>query len=347
MRNKLFCLLTLLLFVSCEKEVEYTPSPKENFDALWRILDENYCFFEYKEVDWDDVYDRYSVQLTDTMNQFELFDLMGDMLRELKDGHTNLMSPFDVSRYWDWYEDYPDNFDSKILENYLGTDYRIAGGMQYKTLENGEIGYIYYPSFSSGVGETNLDYVIYSFKDCKGLIIDIRGNGGGTLTYSERIAARFVEGTITTGYIQHKTGKGHNDFSEPYPLTLTEATEHSRWYRPVVVLTNRECYSSANDFVQSMRLLPQVLIMGDKTGGGSGFPFNSELPNGWTVRFSGSRTLGVEKEQLEFGIEPDVYVSMKDVDKEKGKDTIIEEAIKYIKNTGNDSSKKNRIKFGK
>ena len=34
-----------------------------------------------------------------------------------------------------------------------------------------------------------------------------------------------------------------------------------------------------------MRLLPHVMIMGDRTGGGSGFPFTTELPIGWSVRF--------------------------------------------------------------
>lgn len=92
----LFLLLSLL---SCGDEVEYTDSPQENFEALWRILDENYCFFEYKNVDWDEVHDRYQVQITDSMDQFALFDVLGNMLAELKDGHTNLISPFDMSRY--------------------------------------------------------------------------------------------------------------------------------------------------------------------------------------------------------------------------------------------------------
>ena len=79
-----------------------------------------------------------------------------------------------------------------------------------------------------------------------------------------------------------------------------------------------------------MRLLPQVRTMGDKTGGGSGFPYNSELPNGWLVRFSASRTLGVDYEQLEFGIEPDIPIAMKETDADAGKDTILEAAIQLL-----------------
>lgn len=323
-------MLFFLLINACEKADEYVTSPRENFEALWTIIDEHYCFFDYKELDWNQVHDQYSVQIKDTMNQYELFDVLGKMLAELKDGHTNLISSFDIARYWKWYEDYPDNYNEVIQRNYLGTDYHIASGVKYTILSD-SIGYMFYPSFSSGVGESNLDYILYFFKDCKGLIIDVRNNGGGSITYSDRIASRFAEETVTAGYIVHKTGPGHNDFSEPYPFSL-EPSSRFRWLRPVVVLTNRRCYSATNDFINKMRLLPYVTIMGDRTGGGSGLPFYSELPNGWGVRFSASPILNAAKEITEFGIDPDIAVSMSPVDAEKGKDTIIEEAKKFIEN---------------
>ena len=65
--------------------------------------------------------------------------------------------------------------------------------------------------------------------------------------------------------------------------------------RKVVVLTNRHSYSATNDFVNSMRCFPNVTLVGDKTGGGSGLPFSSELPNGWGVRFSASPHLDAQE----------------------------------------------------
>lgn len=89
----LYCLfLVVILLPACEKADKYNPSPRDNFEALWRILDENYCFFEFKNIDWDEVHDRYSVQIDDKMSQYDLFDVLGKMLAELKDGHTNLFS---------------------------------------------------------------------------------------------------------------------------------------------------------------------------------------------------------------------------------------------------------------
>lgn len=322
----LFC---CIICSSCEKATDYNSSPRDNFEALWRIMDENYCFFEFKDVDWDEVHERYSLLVKDTMNQYELFDLLADMLAEVKDGHTNLISSFDMSRYWAWYEDYPANFNEDIQDNYLGTDYKIAGGMKYKRLVNDQIGYVYYGSFSSGVGENNLDYMLVHFKDCKGLIFDVRDNGGGTLTYSDRIASRFLKEKILTGYTQYKKGNGHTDFTDPKPVYLSPS-DRILWTRPVVVLTNRHSYSATNDFVNIMRLLPQVTIMGDRTGGGSGLPFSSELPNGWSIRFSACPMLDINKQHTEFGIDPDISVSMTEEDMAKGKDTIIDSAIELL-----------------
>lgn len=320
-----------ILFSGCETADVYDDSARENFESLWRIIDEHYCFFEYKQIDWNEVHDRYEQQISDTLSQHQLFDLLGDMLMELKDGHTNLISSFDVSRYWAWYEDYPPNFYGEIHKRYLGSasDYAVAGGLQYKTMAGNKLGYMYYESFSNGIGDSDLDYIFETFKDCKGLIIDIRDNGGGSLSYSNLIASRFLKEKTRVGYMQHKTGKGHNDFSEPYPIDLSPSSR-TQWFRPVVVLTNRHCYSAANDFVQKMRMMPQVTIMGDRTGGGSGFPFSSELPNGWGVRFSSSPLLDVNKQHTEFGIDPDIRIDITGEDYRQGIDTLIEEAITYL-----------------
>lgn len=327
-----YLLLVGILFSACEKADKYNPSPRDNFEALWQILDENYCFFEFKDIDWDEVHDRYSVQINETMSQYDLFEVLGKMLAELKDGHTNLFSSFDVARYWAWYEDYPANFNAEIQKNYLGTDYKIAGGLKYKRLSNDQVGYVYYGNFSSGVGESNLDNMFIHFKDCRGLILDVRNNGGGAMSNSDRITQRFLEEKILTGYVTYKTGNGHTDFSSPYPLYLSPS-DRLRWTEPVIVLTNRQCYSATNNLVSIMRLLPHVTVMGDCTGGGSGFPFSSELPIGWGIRFSACPILDADKKHTEFGIEPDEKVSMTEEDMKKGKDTIIEAAIGHILST--------------
>lgn len=329
-----FTLLSLNITTGCVEEPQFANTPQGNLDACWKILNEKYCFFSYKQaeygLDWNEVYARYSKQVGPDIRRDSLFAILNNMMGELRDGHVNLYTPFNVGRYWDWFQDYPRNFDSNVQRNYLGNDYRIAGGMKYTILPD-SIGYIYYGSFSNGVGESNLDYILAHLYSCKGIIIDIRDNGGGNLTQVNTIAARFTQERLLSGYIQHKTGKGHDDFSSLYPMHLNPS-ERIQYHGPIAVLTNRSVFSAANNFVSVMNLLPQVTTIGDRTGGGSGLPFSSELPNGWTIRFSASPLYDTEKQHTEFGIDPDIHVNMDLEDMLKGVDTIIETAKEFLLN---------------
>lgn len=331
--NKIIYITLLLVLTytisSCYREDKINNSPQGNYDALWKIIDEKYCYLDVKQIDWDEVYIKYLPRVKERMTNDQLFDLLTDMLAELKDGHVNLSSSFNLGREWSWYEDYPRNFDEAIIEEYLGNDYRISGGVKYKIL-NDNIGYMYYSSFQSPIGHGNMDHILDYLSLCDGIIIDVRHNGGGSITNSDVIASHFTNTEVLTSYIMHKKGKGHSDFSEPYPITLKPANG-IKWQKEVVVLTNRRTYSAANDFANSMRYLPKASLMGDTTGGGGGLPFTSELPNGWSVRFSASPMLSADKEHTEFGIVPETSVGMTLEDKLKGIDTIIETARKKIK----------------
>ena len=324
-----FAFASAFYFSSCVKIDNYSNDPRGNFDALWKIMDEHYCFFEYKGINWDSIHTEYSKRISDSMNDESLFMLLNQMLQELKDGHVNLITPFDVGRYWKWFEDYPRNFDPAITDKYLGSHYSISGGIRYKILDD-NIGYLYYGDFSSALGEGNIDYIIDKFSICNGIIIDVRDNGGGLLSNAENLAARFVNEKTLVGYIQHKTGKGHNDFSSPLPRYNVPSTR-LRYQKPVVVLTNRSCFSATNDFVNAMRYCPNVTVLGDETGGGSGLPFNSEIPNGWLVRFSACPMFDATMQQTEFGIAPNIHVDLSEQDVQKGKDTMIEAARGFLK----------------
>lgn len=323
--------MQLVMLQGCmDTNVQFDNHPRGNFEALWSIIDRNYCFFEYKKIDWNSIYDDYSSRVTSEISNESLFKLMGEMLAELKDGHVNLTASHDITRYWEWQENYPANFDNEVQKHYLKNDYSITSGMRYKILED-NVGYIYYGSFTNDVSESGLDQILSRMAICKGLIIDVRNNGGGSLSNVEKIASRFFNERTLVGYISHKIGPGHNDFSELYPK-YTESSIRVRYQKPVVVLTNRGCYSATNEFVSIMKHAKKTTIIGDKTGGGSGLPFSSELPNGWSVRFSASPMFNAQKQHIEFGVEPDVYVDMEQVDKENNIDTIIEKARELLRN---------------
>lgn len=336
--RKVFLLLipifSLFLTMSCVDEEEFADTPTGNFSALWKIVDEHYCFFDYKAseygLDWNEVCARYSRQVDDRMTESQLFEVLGNMLGELRDGHVNMYAPFDQSRYWSWKEDYPSNFSDSLQRRYLGTDYKIASGLKYRKLDD-NTGYIYCGSFANGIGEGNLDRMFLDLATCNSLIVDVRDNGGGMLTSAEKLAARFIGEEQLVGYMQHKTGTGHNAFSSMEEQRL-KPSSGIRWHKPVAVLTNRSVFSAANEFVKYMKCSPIAVIIGDKTGGGAGMPFSSELPNGWAVRFSACPMYDRDGVSTEHGIAPDYNVSLTDEDFHRGEDTIIEFARRTLSN---------------
>lgn len=327
-------LFTVLLGTSCMDEpVQQPDTYSGNFETLWNIIDTRYCYLDYKHINWDSIHIAYKARVDTVKSTLSMFRLMGNMLGELKDGHVNLYSDFNMSRYWKWFTDYPSNFDDSVIYNarYLGKNYLYAGGMKYQKIEGGRIGYIYYGDFSNQFTDVNLSWIFSYFSNCtNGLIIDVRNNGGGFLDLAENLSSCFFQKETLTGYIEHKTGSGHSDFSAPVKL-ITEPNKKLQWQRPVVILTNRMSYSATNAFVCRMKKAPYAIIIGDKTGGGGGLPMSSELPNGWMVRFSQSPMFDADMNQIEWGIDPDVPVALKPSDVKNGYDTIIEKAIALLK----------------
>ena len=335
MRHYLLLLLTILgsALTSCVREENFDDTPEGNFEALWQIIDEHYCFLDYKAeaigLDWNEVHSRYRQRINPKMSKVQLQEVLTDMLAELRDGHVNLYTSADVSRYWAWHEDYPRQWSQELRDRYLGTDYKIAAGIKYRILED-NIGLLVYESFASAVGEGNLDDVLFYLRSCDGLIIDVRGNTGGQLSMAELLSQRLTNERILVGYSQYKTGRGHNDFSAPQPEYI-EPSKGVRWQKRVVVLQNRECYSACNTFIRNVRACPNVTTLGDPSGGGSGMPFSSELPNGWAVRFSASPSFDKDMQHIEFGISPDIPCTLDSADVARGRDTLMERARNMLR----------------
>lgn len=331
----LFLFAFTLAFVSCVEEEEYDNSKRGNFEALWKMMDEHYCFFDYKQqelgLNWDKVHSLYAGKVNEKMDDNQLFEVLCDMLAELKDGHVNLSASFDYGRNWSFYEDYPQNYNDSIAKLYLGHDYQIASGLKYVILDD-NVGYVRCETFEEGVGDGNVSMMLHNLAMCQGLIVDVRSNGGGQLAKAHTLASHFTNEKIHIGYVSHKTGRGRADFSSPKAEYIEPAADGVRWQKPVVVLTNRGVFSAANDFVKCMKQCPQVIVMGDTTGGGSGMPFNSELPNGWQVRYSAVVYYDSEMKHTEFGITPDIVVEMSGSDIAAEKDTYIEKARELLKN---------------
>jgi len=330
--KKYIILLMLPLFAACQsvildEDLEST-NAKTNFDYLWKQCDEKYSYFDVKGIDWDAVKAKYSSKITNKTSDEELFQILGSMLSELKDDHTNLISYFDISRFGVKYLG-QDNFDWRIIEdNYLPRDYKITGPFIHDFMANKKVGYIRFPSFTGTVDDNQLDFILNRYKNTEGLIIDLRENGGGAVTDIFTLLSRFIEKETTLYYSRIKTGKGHNDFSDPKPCKL-KPYDGIRYKNKVMVLVDRGTYSAGSFTSLATKAIPNMILVGDTTGGGLGLPNGGQLPNGWTYRFSITQTLNLDKKpDWEKGVPADIKVL---IDwKDRLHDEIIDRALLEI-----------------
>lgn len=336
MRKLIYIITLLFILSSCEKvlmETEPANDPATNFEYLWSTADEKYSFFDYKGINWDEVYNEYKPQINDGLTDVELFDILAEMLNKLQDGHVNIIAPFDISRYNIDYSS-PENYNFRLLEdNYIGWDYRITGPLINTSFErNGiKIGYICIKSFSYLIQEADIDYALNSLEDTRGLILDLRGNGGGYIYNVFLLGPRFADTERLIGTSIQKDGPDHEDFTEAIDINM-EPDGEFQWTKPVILLTNRGSFSATSFFALAMKAFPHVVQVGDTTGGGLGVPAGFELPNGWGYRFSVTQTFSANGDNWESGVPPDHTVWMDPVHELEGIDDIMEKAIEIIIN---------------
>lgn len=342
-----FIFIYALTITSCEKSLmdgDATYNPKENFEYLWKQVDEKYSYFELKGIDWDEIYTEYEPQVTANMSNEAFFNLMFEMLGTLRDGHVNLQSPFNISRYNISY-DAPENFNYRLLEDYylepgelnhFGVEEHsyITSPLQHQIfpINNKTIGYIYYSSFSYPVSDYDMDYVLSRMHNTDGLIIDVRNNGGGAPSNIFQILKRFTNEKRLIYVSKLKNGPGHEDFGEEEKIYL-EPGGNVKYFKPVVLLTNRNCYSATSFFSAAAKALPNITQIGDTTGGGAGAPHGGQMPNGWYYRFSVTRSAYPTSNgyfDFEVGVPPDIAVNMDSAEEDEGIDSIIEAAIEFI-----------------
>lgn len=311
-KNNIFLLVLLLILSSCEKvlfeENLASTDPQKNFEYLWNQCNEKYSYFDLKEIDWEAVKTEYSANLYDGISQDSLFNVLGGMLTELEDDHTNLISNFNVSFFGTSYLG-QDNFYGRLVEdNYLNQKFYISGPFAHDFLDNEQIGYVRFPAFQGTVDKTNLDFILERYKDTKGLILDLRENGGGAVSDVFDILSRFVEEKTLTNYSRIKNGPGRNDFSDPEPVYVSPYAG-IRYTNKVIMLVDRGTYSAGSFTALATKAIPNIILMGDTTGGGLGLPNGGQLPNGWTYRFSITQALTLDKSpDYENGVPPDIEV---------------------------------------
>jgi C-terminal processing protease CtpA/Prc len=103
---------------------------------------------------------------------------------------------------------------------------------------------------------------------------------------------------------------------------------------PVVMLTGGWTYSAANCFAAIMKSLPNVTLMGTRTGGGGSARFTLVMPNGWRFFYSSAPMYDIYYNSLEAGVEPHYTIPTTAADAEEAEQTgihrLMETAYQYL-----------------
>jgi len=301
MKKYLLLLFVIWLSFSCSFEEEHCTDP---FEFFWREMDRKYVYFEEKGVDWNAVYNTYK-PLAAVANEEELVQIFQEVINLLKDGHVLIHTPDRSISY-----DYRDT--SEVLfndlrqyeptqEEWWGNSYSIV------QLKNDIIYIGFHYTFCSCFDIDRFRNIIQNYSFSKGIIIDIRSNGGGNVNAVGEFASCFGTGERTVLYQRNKTGHGHNDFSDYFPIRGTGRGIISDNI-PIVLLTGSYSYSAATHFAAVMKSLPNVRLMGMPTGGGGSVRFSLIMPNGWTMYYSRAPVYDLQYNSLEPGVTPHDYI---------------------------------------
>lgn len=315
------------------------PSPVTNFETLWSEFNNRYSFFELKDIDWDALHTEYRARVSPATTGAELFSTLSSLLENLRDGHVNLITPFGRYNYLNGRRTYHMNFlgVSAVSPYTVSGLVPLAAGAMYFGRIGSDIGYIYIGPYFYGdvtVWGKAIDAIIDSCASAKTVVVDVRGNGGGNDILASTVASRFADGQYIFSYIRWKNSPARGDFTAPQP-TVIRMQGPAQFKGRVALLTNRQVFSSAEEFVLMMRILPAVTVIGDRTGGGSGNPIQLLLPNSW--QYTVSRWIQYTPNMQTFeevGLTPAIPAEISAGDSLAGRDAVLEKAIDFLRTSG-------------
>lgn len=197
------------------------------------------------------------------------------------------------------------------------------------------IAYISIDHFESDAGVKAFERAFTNIQQARGLIIDVRNNGGGSSWYGVRLL-QFLSNEPIKGlnsYSRGDTGLTRKDDNTIEWKPIIGGGNSAKRTRPVfsgpvTVLTSAKTFSAAEDFVAAFKALSRGKIIGNATGGSTGQPIMVNLPGGGTGRICAKRdTFADGTTFVGKGLFPDVSVDQTLADFYVGRDTVLARAL--------------------
>lgn len=106
--------------------------------------------------------------------------------------------------------------------------------------------------------------------DVEGIIIDVRGNGGGNVDNITTYFATLLQENTLIGYTRVKDGMGRLDYAPWMNLTINARPRQPKEAKPVVILSDINSVSCSELTTLLVKTMPNGTFIGERTHGGTG-----------------------------------------------------------------------------
>lgn len=155
----------------------------------------------------------------------------------------------------------------------------------------------------------------------RGLILDLRGNGGGLLGSAIDVASEFLDG----GVVLYQVGKGSQEQTE-------EASRGGSYTEgPLVVLVDGGTASASEIVAGALQDRGRAILVGQKTFGKGLVQSVFDLSDGSSVHVTSAQWLTPNRHEITGqGLLPDLLVEITEEDRSQGLDPQLERAIEHL-----------------
>ncbi|MEW9549228.1 S41 family peptidase [Nonomuraea sp. NPDC050783] len=202
-------------------------------------------------------------------------------------------------------------------------DLAALQGVTSKPLGNG-IAYVRVRAFAPDAADRVLKGIsrLRTGRTLTGVVLDLRGNGGGSAPEAIRLLSAFVHGRVTA-YLCTADARCE-------ALRTDDTVELLGL--PLAVLTDRSCASACEHFSSAVKDLGIGRLVGTRTAGavsGPSEPF--QLSNNTMLSFPLRHHLGPNRETLDrIGVPPDHHVPLTPEDAATGRDPALAKALALL-----------------
>jgi C-terminal processing protease CtpA/Prc len=199
---------------------------------------------------------------------------------------------------------------------------------------DGGIAYIALDQFENDADVQTFEAALPQILAARGLVIDVRRNGGGSTLYALQVLSHLTRAPIkmmdamtrNDDIIQRAQGRPRTDWTRvsggAYSLPQKLVFDG-----PVAVLTSARTISAAEDFTAMFKLMQRGIIVGETTGGSTGQPLVFGLPGGGSAFICIKRDVYADGSTfVGQGIAPDVEVKQTIAALRAGRDLALERA---------------------